>query len=295
MEIITEIKDASQPKTALWELAREGARSMIQAALIQEQNDFLEEYGHLVTQEGNKRFLKNGHLPKREIKMPAGSIPVEAPRIRDRDNKNDVQFSSKILPKYLRKTKELDRLIPFLYLKGISTNDFSEVLSAMLGSEVSLSPATVVQLKKSWHSEFEDWNKRDLSEKKYIYWWADGVYMNSHIDGEKNCILVIIGATEDGKKEILAIQTGYRESTLSWQELFLDLKNRGLTHGPKLAIGDGLLDSGKHCDRNFMKAVNSVAGYTRLQIFWIRCPNQSRHLLKATFMKFICLIQKRMH
>lgn len=254
MEKITEIHNASQPKSALWELAKEGARQMIQAALIQEQQEFLEEYGHLITENNQQRFVKNGYLPERKIKMPVGNLPVKAPRIRDRSGENDIRFCSKILPKYLRKSKEIDELIPYLYLKGISTNDFSDVLSQMLGSDVSLSPTTVVRLKKVWEDEFKDWNKRDLSHKKYVYWWADGVYFNSRMSGEKNCILVLMGATEDGKKEILAIYTGFRESSTSWQELFLDLKKRGLNTGPSLAIGDGALGFWKALRMEFPQA-----------------------------------------
>jgi len=262
MEKIKEINDGSQLKSALWELAREGARSMIQAALIQEQQEFLEQYGHHLTETGQKQFVKNGFLPERNLMMPAGNIPINAPRIRDQSkHKSDIQFSSKILPKYLRKTKELDELIPFLYLKGISTNDFSEVLTAMLGDEVSVSPASVVRLKKVWSDEFEEWNNRSLKNKKYVYWWADGVYFNSRMDDARNCILVIIGATEAGNKEILAIQTGYRESEISWKELLTDLKKRGLSHGPKLATGDGAL--------GFWKALRQVFPGVREQRCWV--------------------------
>ena len=251
MDNISEIKDSGQSKSALWELAREGARVMIQAALIQEQQEFIEQHTHLLTETGRKRFVKNGFQPEREIQMPAGKIPVKAPRVRDRNKEDDIQFTSHILPKYLRKTKELDELIPFLYLKGISTNDFSDVLTAMLGSDVSLSPASVVRLKSVWHTEFKEWSRRNLSGKRYVYWWADGVYFNSRMVDERNCVLVIIGATEAGKKEILAIQPGYRESELSWRELFLDLKKRGLSHGPKLATGDGALGFWKALRQEF--------------------------------------------
>jgi len=263
MKNITELEESSQAKTALWELAREGARVMIQTALLQEQREFLEHHGHLMTDSGRKRFVKNGFLPERNVKMAAGSIPLKAPRVRDRkgDGDDGIVFSSKILPKFLRKTKELDELIPFLYLKGISTNDFSDVLTAMLGSSVTLSPASVVRLKKVWQDEFKDWTDRDLSGKEYVYWWADGVYFNSRIDGEKNCILVVIGATKSGNKEMLAIQSGFRESEISWRELLLDLKNRGLSQGPKLAIGDGAL--------GFWKALRKEFPGTREQRCWV--------------------------
>lgn len=242
MDKIAELLDGSQAKSALWELAQQGARRMIQTALLLEQQEFLEQYGHLLTEDGSKRFVKNGYLPEREISMPAGKIPVKAPRIRDRANGSDhIKFTSKILPKYLRKSRELDELIPFLYLKGISTNDFTEVMSQLLGSELSVSVNTVVRLKKVWHQEYDEWCKRDLSKKRYAYWWADGIYSKSRMDGDQNCILVIIGALEDGRKELIAVQDGYRESALSWKEIFADLRKRGLQAGPKLAIGDGAL------------------------------------------------------
>lgn len=261
MENIKEIKDEGQVKSALWELAQEGARTMIQAALIQEQAEFIEKHAHLLTEEGKKQIVKNGFLPERTIKTPAGDFPVKAPRIRNRDLESDIKFTSQILPKYLRNSKELDELIPFLYLKGISTNDFSEVLTAMLGNQVSLSSSSVVRLKKVWSEEFSEWNNRSLQDKKYIYWWADGVYFNSRMDGEKNCILVIIGATDAGKKEVLAIQSGFRESEISWKEIFLDLKKRGLQNPPKLAIGDGAL--------GFWKALRQIFPDTKEQRCWV--------------------------
>lgn len=261
MENIIEIKDDSQPKTKLWELAREGARTMIQAALVQEQMEFLEKYSHLVTETGLSRFVKNGFLPERELHMPAGKIPVKAPRIRDRSREDSIEFKSNILPKYLRKTRELDELIPFLYLKGISTNDFSEVLTAICGEKASLSPATVVRLKSIWQEEFNEWNKRDISDREYVYWWADGVYFNSRMEENKNCLLVIIGATTAGNKEIVAMQSGFRESEISWQDLFLDLKKRGLKQGPKLATGDGAL--------GFWKALKKEFPKTKEQRCWV--------------------------
>jgi len=255
MENIAKVKDSSQAKSALWELAQKGAKEMIQAALILEQEEFLQEFQKRVTDEGLKRFVKNGFNPGREILMPGGKVPVKAPRVRDRQSgSDDIRFESRILPKYLRKSKELDELIPFLYLKGVSTNDFSDVLSNLLGSETTLSTASVVGLKKIWHEEFQSWSQRDLAGKQYIYWWADGVYFKPRLEAEKTCVLVLIGATQSGEKELIAMQGGYRESELSWRELFLDLKNRGLESGPKLAIGDGALGFWKAIATDFPEA-----------------------------------------
>lgn len=262
MRNVSEIKEISQSNSVLWELAKEGARTMIQAALIQEQEEFISNHSHLLDKDGKRLIVKNGYLPERNIKTSAGEIPVKAPRVRAREGGESVPiFSSSILPKYLRNTKEIDELIPFLYLKGVSTNDFSEVITKILGTEASVSPSTVVRLKQVWNTEYSHWKEEDLSFKKYIYWWADGVYFNSRMDDNRNCILVIIGATEEGKKEIVAIQNGFRESEISWREIFQDLKSRGLKSGPKLATGDGAL--------GFWKALRIEFPYTREQRCWV--------------------------
>lgn len=262
MKNVSEIKEFSQSNSVLWELAREGARTMIQAALIQEQEEFLANYSHLLDPDGRQLVVKNGYLPERNIKTSAGELPIKAPRVRRRQGADSVpEFSSSILPKYLRNSKEIDELIPFLYLKGISTNDFSEVLSKLLGTEVSMSASNVVRLKQVWNDEYSSWKEKDLSKKKYIYWWADGVYFNSRMDDNRNCILVIIGATEEGKKEIVAIENGFRESEISWREIFQDLKKRGLQTSPKLAIGDGAL--------GFWKALRIEFPDTKEQRCWV--------------------------
>lgn len=262
MRNVSEIKEFGQAKSVLWELAREGARTMIQAALIQEQEEFLAAHSHLLDESGKRLIVKNGFLPERELKTPAGEIPIKAPRVRTRTNDGSLPaFTSRILPKYLRNTKEIDELIPFLYLKGISTNDFSEVLSKLLGKEVSFSSSSIVRLKQIWNEEYTVWKETDLSKKKYVYWWADGVYFNSRMDDNKNCILVIIGATEDGKKDIIAVENGFRESELSWREIFQDLKKRGLKSGPKLATADGAL--------GFWKALRMEFPKTKEQRCWV--------------------------
>jgi putative transposase len=183
--------------------------------------------------------VRNGHLPEREVTSGVGPIPIRQPRVRHRDQ---GRFSSAILPKYMRRAPSIDALLPALYLKGISTGDFSEALTAILGEGASgLSATNIVRLKSGWETEYKAWNQRDLSAKRYVYWWADGVYFNVRLDEERTCVLVLIGATEDGTKELLAVVDGYRESTQSWRELLGQLKRLGLSTAPKLVIGDGSL------------------------------------------------------
>ena len=191
----------------------------------------------------------------------AGLLSAKVPRLRDRsDNVEQINWSSKIIPPYLKKAGTLEEFIPFLYLKGVSTNDFSEVLSKLVGSDVELSASSIVRLKKIWEDEFLEWSKRDLSDKEYIYWWADGVYPKVRLEKEKPCLLVIMGARLDGTKEAVAIVSGYRESKESWKEVMLDLKNQGLKEPPKLAIGDGAL--------GFWSAISEVFPETKHQRCW---------------------------
>ena len=261
MKEVTDSAQHSQPKSILWELARAGAQELIQMALIFEQEEFLRQHEDLLTEAGKQRLVKNGYQRQRTVHFPGGGIDIKAPRIRDRGQGEKIEFHSKILPKYLRRSTDLDEFIPFLYLKGISTNDFSEVLSNLLGQQITISPASIVRLKSSWLSELDEWQKRDLSGKEYIYIWVDGVYFNSRMDGDKTCVFVAIRATNTGKKELLAIQAGFRESEISWKELLKDLKRRGLDSSPKLAIGDGAL--------GFWKALKQEWPETLHQRCWV--------------------------
>ncbi len=228
------------PRSVLDEIAREGARRMLQAALVSEADDFIAQFGNVVDTEGRRVVVRNGYLPERELVSGVGSLAVKQPRVRDRSGHQ--KFTSKILPPFLRRLPRVDALIPVLYLKGISTGDFSEALTAILGPNVAgLSATNIVRLKEGWEKEFETWSKRELSGKRYVYWWADGLYFNVRLDKDRPCILVLMGATEDGTKELLAVWDGERESKVSWQTVLRELKRRGLTEGPKLATGDGAL------------------------------------------------------
>ena len=245
----------------LTEVLRTGARTLLSQAIEAEVASFLDIHAALLDDGGRRRVVRNGHLPERTIQTGIGPVRVRQPRVRDRGD-GAIRFTSAILPRYLRRTRSLEDLLPWLYLKGISTGNFSEALAALLGAEApGLSASTVVRLKEVWQGEMERWQRRDLSAKRYVYFWADGIYFGARLEEEKQCILVIIGATDHGTKELIAITDGYRESEQSWCEVLLDLKRRGLASGPELAIGDGAL--------GFWKALRQVYGTSREQRCWV--------------------------
>jgi putative transposase len=224
----------------LEEIARTGARKMLQQALEQEVEEYLLRHADDRDNEGKRNVVRNGYHPEREILSGIGPLSIKQPRIDDRGK--EQRFSSTLLPKYMRRMPSVDNLIPCLYLKGISTGDFTHALSAILGEVAAgLSATNVVRLKQSWEAEYRQWTKRDLSDKEYVYMWVDGIYFNVRLDDERSCILVIMGADKEGKKELVAVSDGYRESKLSWQEMLRDLKLRGLEEWPRLVTGDGAL------------------------------------------------------
>jgi len=246
------------------DVLRTGARKLLIEALEVEIEGFLSHYRELRDNQEHQRVVRNGYLPEREIQTGIGPVAVKVPRARDHQPDHEsgpIRFNSSLLPPYLRKTRSMEELIPWLYLKGISTNDFTEALAALVGKDApGLSASTISRLKSIWQEDLEQWKKRDLSHKRYVYIWADGIYCNVRMEG-RQCLLVIIGATEDGKKELLALDSGFRESELSWTELLLDLKHRGLKATPELATGDGAL--------GFWKALAKVYGNTRWQRCWV--------------------------
>ena len=208
--------------------------------------------------------MRHGHLPEREITTGIGPVVVRQPRIRDREASagERIRFNPSILPPYARRTKSLEVLIPILYLKGISTGDFEEVLAALVGKDApGLSASTIARLKEVWTEEHERWQKRDLSTKRYVYFWVDGIHVQARLEDDAQCLLVIIGATPEGKKELVGLIDGVRESAQSWRELLLDLKRRGLAIAPELAVADGAL--------GFWKAVEEVWPKTRGQRCWV--------------------------
>lgn len=228
----------------LTEVLRRGARQLLAQAVQAEVADWIDARAHLLDGNGRQQVVRNGYLPERSILTGVGPIEIKQPRVHDRGTPElREKFTSAILPPYLRKTKSLEELIPWLYLKGVSTGDFSEALAALLGPEApGLSATTITRLKAVWEQEQTAWSMRNLEGKRYVYVWADGVHFSIRLDsGERLCILVLMGATEDGTKELIATTDGYRESEQSWKELLLDVKSRGLVIDPKLAIGDGAL------------------------------------------------------
>jgi transposase-like protein len=220
-----------ESRVALDEIVRQGARRMLQEALENEVAEYLALTARRKTEAGRRDIVRNGHLPEREVISGAGPLPIRQPRVRDRSGK--TRFSSWILPPFMRRVPSVDALIPVLYLKGISTGDFSEALEAILGPQAAgLSSTNIVRLKEGWKEEYEAWAGRDLSDKRYVYWWADGIYFNVRLDTERPCLLIIIGALEDRTKELVAVWDGIRESKASWLEVLRDLKARGLAESP---------------------------------------------------------------
>ena len=245
-EVIS-FREQFDDRSPLDELVREGARRMLQEAINAEVDGFIDQHRDRRDDEGRRLVVRNGHLPARKIMTGAGQIEVTQGRVRDNTTSpgERVHFSPTVLPAYLRRTDAIEELIPWLYLKGISTGDFAEALQALVGERArGLSANVIVRLKDQWADEYEQWSKRDLSDKHYVYVWADGIYAKVRLEDDANkkqCLLVLMGATADGKKELIAVLDGYRESKQSWRELLLDLKHRGLAAVPKLAVGDGAL------------------------------------------------------
>ena len=255
-------------RDVLTEILRDGACEMLAKAIEIEVAEYVAEHAAERDQAGHRLVVRNGHRKPREIVTGVGAVAVQQPRINDKrvdENGERIRFTSKILPPYLRRTKSLDELIPWLYLKGISTGDFSEALAALVGPQAGgLSAGTIVRLKNVWQTEWQDFSKRSLKDTQYVYVWADGIHFNirlESIENRRQCILVLMGATASGKKELIAITDGYRESEESWRELLLDVKRRGLTTDPKLAIGDGAL--------GFWTALAKVYPTTRTQRCWV--------------------------
>ena len=257
----------SQPGTfsdPLTEVLRNGARALLSQAVEAEVAALLNRHADQLTDDGRQRLVRHGHLPEREIVTGIGPVAVRCPRVRDRvsDGSERIRFSSAILPPYARRSKSLEVLIPILYLKGVSTGDFEEALLALLGKDAGgLSASTIGRLKDAWSDEHARWSKRDLSAKRYVYFWADGIHVQARLEDDAQCLLVIIGATPAGKKELVGLIDGVRESTQSWRELLLDLKRRGLAVGPELSVADGAL--------GFWQAVEEVWPKTRGQRCWV--------------------------
>lgn len=262
---IIEFTNPAKPvvQDQLTEFLRINAAKLLQAALEAEVEELINNFKQSKIDNTKQRIVRNGYLPERDIKTGIGDIPVKVPRVRDRAEVDEpVVFESELIPKYMRRTVTLDLMLPILYLKGISTNDFQDALAPMLGeNSKTISPGVISSLKKSWYTDFQQWQKSDLSKKKYVYFWADGVYLQARMESDKSCMLVIVGADEHGNKELVALIDGFRESKDSWKNLLLDLKSRGLNYAPHLSVGDGAL--------GFWGALSEVYPSTKHQRCWV--------------------------
>ncbi len=254
--------DVDDPLT---NILRAGARQLLAQAVEIEVETFLATVKDLKLADGRARVVRHGYGPARTIATGIGPVEVARAKIRDRGAAGDgerIRFSSAILPLWARRTRSLDALLPVLYLRGISTGDFQEALTALLGTDApNLSPAVISRLTAEWQGEYERWQKRDLSARRYVYVWADGVFLQARMEDHGECMLVLIGATPEGKKELIGFQVGVRESAQSWRELLIDVKQRGLQIAPEIAVGDGAL--------GFWKALDEVFPGTRHQRCWV--------------------------
>ena len=267
------LRALSQPEEQvtdpLTELLRSGARELIAQAVEAELQVLLEQHAEHRLPDGRKAVVRNGYLPERTVQTGIGNVEIKVPKVRDRSG-SGVRFNSALLPPYLKRARSVEELLPWLYLKGVSTGDYQDALAALLGDQAKgLSANTISRLKQHWIDDHRRWCQRDLSQKRYVYWWADGVYSNVRMD-DRLCLLVIIGVTEHGRKELVAVEDGYRESEASWSELLSGLRARGLTTSPKLAIGDGAL--------GFWKALAKCYPDTRHQRCWV---HKSANILSA--------------
>ena len=266
--VLTMDSSGRQARDVLTEILHHGARQMLAMAIENEVADYIDAHVHARDANGQRLVVRNGHMPTRSILTGLGPVDVTRPRVNDKRvdaEGHRMRFTSAILPPYLRRTKAIDELVPWLYLKGISTGDFPDALQALLGPNVEgLSATNICRLKRVWEDEWKDWSRRDLSSKHYVYVWADGIYFNIRLEDQANkkqCILVLMGATADGKKELIGITDGYRESEQSWAELLKSLQSRGLAISPKVAVADGAL--------GFWAACRKLWPDTREQRCWV--------------------------
>jgi putative transposase len=288
MNDITNIVRLRQPDEIddpLTEVLRSGARKLLAQAIEMEAEAFLAEMRDVRLPDGRERLVRHGHGPERMVQTGIGPVPVSRVKVRDRGATGAaerIRFSSSLLPKWARRTRSLDALLPVLYLRGVSTGDFQDALAALLGEEApNLSPSVIARLTAEWSNEYERWQRRDLSARHYVYVWADGVYLQARMEDHAECMLVLIGATPEGKKELIGFQTGIRESAQSWRELLVDIKHRGLKIAPEIAVGDGAL--------GFWKALDELLPGTRHQRCWVhktanvlnKVPNSVQAGMKA--------------
>lgn len=276
MEKTTDVIAFRQPETVedpLTEIARDGARRMLAAALRAEADAFVAQHAEEILPDGRQRIVRHGYGPERSIQTGIGALDVQRPKVRDRATdvpaENKIRFTSAIMPKWARRSRSLDALLPALYLRGISMGDFQEALAAILGKDApNLSPGVIARLTGEWQQEYDRWQRRDLSARRYVYIWADGVYLQARMEPQAECMLVILGATPEGKKELVGFQVGLRESAQSWRELLVDIKARGLAVSPEIAVGDGAMGFWKALDEVFPGTRHQRSHYTTQS--WLR-------------------------
>ena len=264
--LIVPFRQLGKLEDPLTEIAREGARRMLAEMLKAEADAFVAKFSAERLGDGRQRVVRHGFGPERQIQTGIGPLDVQRPKVRDRAAANTpdtrIRFTSNILPKWARRSVSLDALLPVLYLKGISTGDFQEALSALLGTDApNLSPGVLARLTAGWQADYDTWTQRDLSARHYVYIWADGVYLQARMEENAECMLVIIGATPEGKKELIGFQVGLRESAQSWHELLTDIKGRGLAIAPEIAVGDGAM--------GFWNALDKAFASTKHQRCWV--------------------------
>ena len=258
----------------LSELVRDGVRRIIRQAVEAELGTFLEEHAAARDTRGRRALVRNGYLPSREILTGIGPVGVRVPRTRDRSGAGRC-FRSELLPPYLKKARRVEAVLPWLYLKGISTNDFGEALTALFGESVKgLSAATIARLKGGWENEYAQWRERDWAEEEFVYLWADGIYLNVR-GGERRCLLVVVGCDSRGRKRFLALEAGFRESKESWKAVLLSLRDRGVK-AAKLAVGDGGLGFWSAVAEVYPETRAQRAGCTRRRTCSTSCPNAFR-------------------
>ncbi|WP_273523392.1 IS256 family transposase [Rhodosalinus sediminis] len=263
---ITPLHQPGSVEDPLTEIARDGARRMLAAALRAEADAFVAQHAEETLPDGRQRVVRHGYGPERSIQTGIGALEVRRPKVRDRaegvPGEKRIRFNSGILPRWARRSRSLDALLPVLYLRGISTGDFQEALSALLGTDApNLSPNVISRLTGEWQKEYDRWQRRDLSARRYVYIWADGVYLQARMEAQAECMLVVLGATPEGKKELVGFQVGVRESAQSWREILVDIKARGLEVPPEIAVGDGAM--------GFWKALDEVFPGTKHQRCWV--------------------------
>jgi putative transposase len=255
------LRRPDETEDALTAVLRSGARRLLAQAVEAEAEAFLATLAGVRLADGRERLVRHGYGPERQVQTGIGPVAVQRVKLRDRgtgEAAERIRFTSSILPRWARRTPSLDALLPVLYLRGVSMGDFQEALGALLGKDApNLSPSVVARLRGEWEADHARWQRRDLSARRYVYLWADGVYLQARMEPQAECMLVLIGATPEGRKELVGFQVGMRESAQSWRELLVDLKARGLAIAPELATGDGAL--------GFWKALEEVWPTTRHQ------------------------------